>query len=132
MYAEPAEPTCAGSSSRPEPSSVSRPPMAPTIVTARPSRIHTVPSPMTTIQCHLDHGNRSIRAGMSVSIVRSVTPSAARATRTSPTGLRHDWATPRAACCKLVLKPHPYHLHHRPSPPRQLHSAPPEVLLTQS
>jgi len=28
---------------------------------------------MITIQCHLDHGNRSIRAGMSVSIVRNFT-----------------------------------------------------------
>src|SRR5215216_5829593 len=49
--------------------------MAPTIVTARPSRIHTVPRPMMTIQCHLDHGRRSIRAGMFVSIVRRVAPS---------------------------------------------------------
>src|SRR3954449_12579170 len=73
MYAEPAAPTWVAVSSRPEPSSLSRPPIAPTIVTARPSRIQTVPSPMITIQCHLDHGNRSIRAGMSVSMVRNVT-----------------------------------------------------------
>src|SRR3954447_16870842 len=50
--------------------------MAPTIVTANPSRIHTVPRPMMIIQCHRDHGSRSIRAGMSVSIVRSETGSA--------------------------------------------------------
>src|SRR5215216_7639080 len=75
MYAEPAEPTWAAVSSRPLPSSVRRPPMAPTIVTARPSRIQTVPSPITTIQCHLDQGNRSILAGIWVSMVRSATGS---------------------------------------------------------
>jgi hypothetical protein len=84
-HAEPAMPTCAAVSSRPLPCSLKRPPMAPTMVTARPSRIQTVPSPITTIQCHLDHGNRSMRAGMSVSMVRSVTPSPATlATMTSP------------------------------------------------
>src|SRR3712207_6258789 len=72
MYAEPAAPTWAALNWRPEPSSVRRPPMAPTMVTARPSRIQTVPRPMITIQCHLDQGNRSIRAGMFVSIVRNV------------------------------------------------------------
>ena len=35
----------------------------PTIVTSRPSRIQTVPSPMMIIQCHRDHGSRSSRAG---------------------------------------------------------------------
>src|SRR4051794_36276978 len=50
--------------------------MAPTMVTARPSRIQTVPRPMMTIQCHLDHGRRSIRAGMSVSMTRSLGASA--------------------------------------------------------
>ncbi len=38
----------------------------PTIVTSSPSRIHTVPSPITTSQCHRAHGSRSSRAGMSV------------------------------------------------------------------
>src|SRR6478736_1844293 len=38
----------------------------PTIVTSSPSRIHTVPRPITTIQCHRAHGSRSRRAGMSV------------------------------------------------------------------
>src|SRR3954453_19444682 len=73
MYAEPAAPTWDAVSSRPAPFSVRRPPSAPTIVTARPSRIQTVPSPMTIIQCHRDQGRRSIRAGMSVSIVRRAT-----------------------------------------------------------
>src|SRR5581483_6080310 len=41
----------------------------PTIVTSRPSRIQTVPSPATTSQWNLDHGSRSRRPGMSVSIV---------------------------------------------------------------
>ena len=49
--------------------SVSRAPMAPTIVTSRPSRIQTVPSPSTTSQCHELHGSRSILAGMRVRIV---------------------------------------------------------------
>src|SRR5215213_8372812 len=77
MYAEPVAPTCAAVSSSPAPASVRRGPIAPTMVTARPSRIHTVPSPTMTIQCHLDHGKRSMRAGMSVSIVRNVVVSAA-------------------------------------------------------
>src|SRR4051812_39966264 len=72
MYADPAAPTCDALSSSPLPFSLSRPPMAPTMVTARPSRIHTVPRPPTTIQCHLDQGNRSIRAGMLVSMVLSL------------------------------------------------------------
>ena len=38
----------------------------PTMVTSSPSRIHTVPSPTTIIQCQRAHGSRSIRAGMSV------------------------------------------------------------------
>jgi hypothetical protein len=57
--------------------STSWPPIEPTIVTARPSRIQTVPSPMMTIQCHFDHGRRSIRAGMAVSMVRRVAASPA-------------------------------------------------------
>ena len=40
--------------------------MEPTIVTSRPSRIQTVPSPITTSQCQRAHGSRSSRAGMSV------------------------------------------------------------------
>jgi hypothetical protein len=69
-------PICEAVSSRPLPFSVSRPPIAPTIVTARPSRIQTVPSPPTTIQCHFDHGRRSIRAGMFVVMVLNVGASA--------------------------------------------------------
>src|SRR6478752_7274516 len=45
--------------------------MAPTMVTSSPSRIHTVPSPMTTSQWNFDHGRRSSRAGMVVWIVFS-------------------------------------------------------------
>ena len=41
----------------------------PTIVTSSPSRIQTVPRPITTIQWNVDHGRRSSRAGMRVSIV---------------------------------------------------------------
>ena len=46
----------------------------PTIVTSSPSRIHTVPRPITIIQCHRDHGSRSSRAGMSVVIWPVSTP----------------------------------------------------------
>ena len=84
MYAEPAAPTCEALSSSPLPGSLSRPPMAPTMVTARPSRTHTVPRPMTTIQCQRDHGKRSIRAGMSVSIVLSVAADVAMRPPPSP------------------------------------------------
>ncbi len=48
------------------------PAIEPTIVTSSPSRIHTVPSPMRMRQCQRDHGSRSSRAGMLVSIVPSV------------------------------------------------------------
>ena len=44
------------------------------MVTSSPSRIHTVPSPITTSQCQRDQGSRSIRAGMSVVIVPVSTP----------------------------------------------------------
>jgi hypothetical protein len=72
-------PTWDSVSSIPKPFSVRRLAIVPTIVTSRPSRIHTAPSPMTTSQCHLAHGRRSMRAGMSVSIVRSLTGPAATA-----------------------------------------------------
>ena len=52
----------------PLPDSVRRGAIAPTIVTSRPSRIQTVPRPMTTIQWNCAHGSRSRRAGMLVSI----------------------------------------------------------------
>jgi len=45
------------------------PAIDPTIVTSRPSRIHTVPSPTRIFQCQRDQGRRSSRAGMLVSIV---------------------------------------------------------------
>jgi hypothetical protein len=53
----------------PLPASVRRSPTLPTIVTSRPSRIQTVPSPITTIQWKRDHGSRSSRDGTLVSIV---------------------------------------------------------------
>src|SRR3954469_3065726 len=59
----------------PEPFSDRRGPMAPPIVTARPPRIQTVPTATLTIQCQRDQGRRSSRAGMLVSIVRSVAAS---------------------------------------------------------
>src|SRR3954451_3670289 len=54
--------------------SLSRLAIAPTIVTSRPSRIHTVPSPTTTSQCHPLHGRRSMRAGIRVRTVSSAAP----------------------------------------------------------
>src|SRR4051812_9309029 len=54
----------------PLPASVRRGAMAPTIVTSRPSRIQTVPSPITIRQWNLDHGRRSMRLGICVVIVR--------------------------------------------------------------
>src|SRR4051794_19908880 len=87
MYAEPAPPIWAAVRASPLSSSVSGPPRAPTMVTARPSRIHTVPRPMMTIQCHFDHGRRSIRAGMFVSMVRSVAPSLAKSLTSHSAGL---------------------------------------------
>ena len=53
----------------PDPFSVSRLAIEPTMVTSSPSRIHTVPSPRTTSQCQRDQGSRSIRAGMLVLMV---------------------------------------------------------------
>ena len=61
------------------------------MVTSRPSRIHTVPSPITTSQCQRAHGSRSSRAGMSV-VMRPVS--------TSLIGPRHvvsEARTPRRA-----------------------------------
>src|SRR5664280_1641956 len=55
----------------PLPALVSVLPTAPTMVTSSPSRIHTVPRPITTIRCHRDHGSRSSRAGTSVSTASS-------------------------------------------------------------
>ena len=56
--------------SMPLPGSVRRGAIAPTIVTSSPSRIQTVPRPMTMRQWNLAHGSRSSRAGTLVRIVR--------------------------------------------------------------
>ena len=60
---------CEAVTARPEPFSDSRGAMLPTMVTSSPSRIHTVPSPMTMVQCQRDQGSRSRRAGMAVSSI---------------------------------------------------------------
>src|SRR5580700_11381238 len=52
------------------------PEMLPTMVTSRPSSIHTVPRPITIIQCHRDQGRRSRRAGtlvVTVAVCMSLT-----------------------------------------------------------
>ena len=61
-------PICAVVIAIPLPGSVMRGAIEPTIVTSRPSRIQTVPRPITTIQWNFAHGSRSRRAGMLVSI----------------------------------------------------------------
>src|SRR4051812_48414373 len=53
----------------PLPFSASRGAMLPTMVTSRPSRIQTVPRPITIVQCQRDHGRRSSRPGTEVLIV---------------------------------------------------------------
>ena len=58
----------------------------PTMVTSSPSRIHTVPSPITTSQCQRLHGSRSSRAGMSV-VIRPVSTAGHRA-QASPASRR--------------------------------------------
>ena len=61
-------PICAVVIAIPLPGSVRRGAIEPTIVTSRPSRIQTVPRPITTIQWNFAHGSRSRRAGMLVLI----------------------------------------------------------------
>src|SRR5690606_26882140 len=55
--------------SRPLPGLASCGVRLPTMVTSRPSRIQTVPSPMTIIQCQRDQGSRSSLAGTLVVMV---------------------------------------------------------------
>ena len=53
----------------PAPGWPTRPVIELTMLTSRPSRIQTVPSPMMIFQCHADHGRRSRRDGILVRIV---------------------------------------------------------------
>src|SRR6201991_4685519 len=62
----------------PLPASVRRGAMAPTIVTSRPSRTQTVPSPITMRQWNLAHGRRSMRLRICVVIVRRRRPAGGR------------------------------------------------------
>jgi hypothetical protein len=71
--------------------SVSALAIEPTSVTSKPSRIHVIPSPMTTSQCQRLHGSRSSRFGMFVSTVLPVAPSspvAVTALKASPPRLK--------------------------------------------
>src|SRR5579875_391466 len=61
--AAPRPETCDGLMGTPLPGLPICPDRFPTSVTSRPSRIHTVPSPTTIIQCQRDHGSRSSLAG---------------------------------------------------------------------
>src|SRR3954454_16181064 len=73
----------------------------PTSVTSKPSRIHVIPSPTTTIQCHLLHGSRSSRRGIIVSTTPPVAP-----------------RPPLAAAAVIEARPPPASAPH-PSPSRQ-------------
>src|SRR6202042_693237 len=71
-YSDAAQPaTSAAEMLMPLPLAEIAPAIEPTIVTSRPSRIQTVPSPTRIRQCQLAHGSLSKRAGMLVSIVPS-------------------------------------------------------------
>ena len=65
---EAARPTWLSLSPRPLSGSVRRLAIAPTMVTSSPARIQTVPSPITTSQCHRAQGSRSSRPGIRVSM----------------------------------------------------------------
>src|ERR1051325_8392274 len=83
----------------PLPFSVSRLAIEPTIVTSRPSRIHTVPRPITTIQWKRDHGRRSSRLGTSVSMMCWSADAAALLTETTdPPPSKHENAATVAKC----------------------------------
>src|SRR5262249_35413215 len=71
--------------------SVSRDPIVPTIVTSSPSRTQVMPSANTIVQCHLDHGNRSSRAGMKPNhtVARDHCLAPARASRAALAGARY-------------------------------------------
>src|SRR5829696_5227335 len=63
----PASPTWASVRFSPESGSTRMPAMLPTMVTSSPSRIQVIPNAAITSQCHLAHGNLSIRDGMRLS-----------------------------------------------------------------
>ena len=85
----------------PLPALVSVLPTAPTMVTSSPSRIQTVPSPASTIQCQRDHGKRSIRAGMLVSIcVLGASGAAVRCVVAMPGAL--PLLTARQSACRRI------------------------------
>lgn len=76
----------------PLPSSESLLAMFPTTVTSSPSRIQTVPSPMTIIQCHRDQGSRSSRAG--ILVVTVLCPAAPISLTAPPSVLREHHSCP--------------------------------------
>src|SRR4051794_12617127 len=88
--------------------SLSRLAIAPTIVTSRPSRIHTVPRPSTTSQCHPLQGRRSMRPGMRVRTVSSPAPIGAYVPRDRQTA---NTATPfrriGASSSRRMWRPRP-------------------------
>src|SRR5262245_27674484 len=97
MKSAAATPISAAVSSMPLPCSVRREATLPTMVTSRPSRIQTPPSPMTTRQWNRDHGSRSSRAGICVVILPvctamappAVLPACRRLTRGVPAKSAH-------------------------------------------
>src|SRR5919206_3707993 len=109
-----------GLRSMPLPDSVIREATLPTIVTSRPSRIHTVPRPMTTIQWNLAQGSRSSRAGTRVLIAPSWTSLMARAyPRAARAGARGPAADspPRRAVTRRIRWPYAHLPPRRPPLP---------------
>ena len=85
--------------------------IAPTIVTSSPSRIQTVPSPITIRQWKRDHGSRSSRAGMFVRILRGSAPASLTALiasvslrRVCGCSVARDAALPRARSSLPLLE----------------------------
>ena len=119
MYTPAASPTWAVVMVMPLPAVVNVLPTAPTMVTSSPSRIQTVPRPIRTIQCHLDHGNRSRRPGTVVSVVLR---SGSRSTATLAVTYLHLPLLIGARLCRPVAANSPLLF----SSARYLHSHTPE------
>ncbi len=98
------------------------PAIEPTIVTSSPSRIHTVPNPTRIFQCQRDHGSRSRRAEMFVSIVPSRSLRATVAICSPPPPVFSN--PPKGYPLGLVVPPPrlPTALGARPEP-RKIHTA---------
>ena len=80
--------------------------IAPTSVTSKPSRIHVIPSPATTSQCHRLHGSRSRRRGIIVSTTGPVSAKrGAHGSSRSSVAFRTRWK-PAAVSAPLSTSRH--------------------------